>query len=61
MTEEQKSWKARLKALGIKQCDFAKRVGIYKPALCQYLNCRREPFATRFQKIEQAIRDLENI
>jgi predicted transcriptional regulator len=59
MTEQQKTWKARLEATGTTQADFARAQGIHIGIFCDYINLKREPRVSRFQKIEAAIRALE--
>jgi hypothetical protein len=60
MTEEQKTWKDRLKALGLSQAGFAHMVGLRFADLCLYLNCKREPMPTTYEKIKSKLEELEN-
>lgn len=59
MTPEQQSWKQRLDALGISQAAFAGMLGLRDADVSIYLNCKREPKATRFKQIEAMITELE--
>lgn len=61
MTKEQKSWKNRLSGLGISQADFARSLDIYLGQMCDYMNCKIEPTATTFMKIENKLRELESV
>jgi len=59
MTNEQRSWKERLVSIGIPQAELARRLNLYKPILCNYLNLKSQPLAETHQKIENEIRTLE--
>lgn len=59
MTPQQKSWKERLKRLGITQSDFSRIVGLNKAWICQYLNCKKQPRVENFLKIEAALKQME--
>ncbi len=59
ITKEQASWRARLDAIGAKQSDLARAIGIHKSLLCGYIKGIHEPGASRFQKIEAEIRRME--
>lgn len=59
MTPEQKSWKSRLEACGVTQIVLANRCGLYPGEMCEYINCHREPRATRHALIENEIRKIE--
>lgn len=59
MTPEQSSWKQRLEAIGVSQAAFADMLGLRYADVSIYLNCKREPKATRFQQIEAVLKNLE--
>lgn len=60
MTPEQKSWKERLSKLGLSQAAFASMVNIRYADLCLYFNCKREPIATTWKRIEEKLKELES-
>lgn len=59
MIDEQKTWKERLKILGVSQRDFAEMISEDEAVLCQYLNNKREPRIKKFIKISETIKSLE--
>ena len=59
MTPEQKSWKDRLKAVGVSQREFSELLSTDETVISLYLNEKREPIATAFKKIEETIKILE--
>lgn len=60
MTPEQKSWKKRLKKLGVSQNALARMCLVNYAEMNEYLNLKREPRTTRWMKIENKLQELES-